>query len=302
MPTPMTKRVAAQYLLKREVSALYSRSRLASHNSAHKELTPEVLLAFVDGRGKRVASVKQALDLVKKIKQLWEAFTTKKGAWDDFKKIIGVRADSLLGALKELPSKIQAFVKKGKDFLEKAGDYLVRKVPLFQIYSEARGKMPSLNAYLLKMTEYLPPKISSALKKVGKGATSLAEVLDEYVRKHPIASLAGTLASSAIFAAIWMNVTEVSWDLADILRGFLGKYTFAELLKSLPEAGVGFVLTLLFPGLPSAYLLNALLPITVALRLAWMVGQKYVSWERGSLEVHWDKIGVDPPTDFPAPS
>lgn len=300
-----SNKVAAQYILIQEVKALSQRrSRVASLElaQARRELTPEVLLAFVEDRGARVASVRQALDIVKKIKKLWEAFATKKGAWEDFKKVIGVRADSLVGALAELPRKIQDLVKKGKDLLSKVGKQLVDKVPLFKIYFEARAKMPNLNDYLLKLVDYLPPKVSEALKKVGKGATKLAEVLDEYVQKHPLAMLAGTVASAALFTTIWMNVTEISWDLPEILRGFLGKYSFSELLVSLPEAGVGFILSLLFPGLPSAYLLNALLPLTVALRLAWMVGQKYASWDNGSLKIDWDKLGVNPPENLLVPA
>ena len=81
------------------------------------------------------------------------------------------------------------------------------------------------------------------------------------------------------------------------MKGFLGMYSFVELLKSLPEAGVGLLLSLLFPGLPSRYLLNALLPVTVALRIGWMLTQHYASWENGELVIHWEKLGIEPPSD-----
>lgn len=292
------KRVASQHTLRNEVRKILA-GRTAS--KSNKELTSEVLLSFLDSHGSKISTQKQAFDVAKKIKALWEAFSSKKEAWEDFKDMIGVRADSLLSALKELPSKIQNFVKKGKDALQKAGDYLVDKVPFFKIYFEARGKMPALNAYLLKLGDYLPPKISNALKSVAKSVTGIAEVLDDYVRKHPISLLAGKAVSAALFAVIWLNVTEISWDVPDILRGFSGGYTFVELLKSLPEAGIGLILSLLFPGLPSKYFLNAILPVTVALRLAWMVSHDYASWDKGSLEVHWDEMGVDQPEGLPEP-
>jgi len=298
--TRTARAVAARYYLHQEVRRVCaSRLRVASREGerVRRELTPEVMLAFVEASGVRVASMKVAFDVVKKVKQLWDAFTSVRGAWDKFKHLVGVRADSLLGAIKELPRKVVELGKKGKEMLHKAGDWLVEHVPFFRIYSEARGKMPALNAYLLKLVDYLPPRVASALKAVGKKASALAAVVDEYVEKHPIASVAGTFASAAIFTQIWLNVTEISWDVADIVKGFLGMYSFVELLKSLPEAGVGLLLSLLFPGLPSRYLLNALLPVTVALRIGWMLTQHYASWENGELVIHWEKLGVEPPSD-----
>ena len=292
--------VAARYFLHQEVRRVCaSRLRVASREGerVRRELTPEVMLAFVEASGVRVASMKVAFDMVKKVKALWEAFTSQAGAWERFKRVIGVKADGLLGALKELPRKIVELGKKGKELLHKLGGWLVEHVPFFRIYSEARGKMPALNTYLLKLVDYLPPRVASALKAVGKKAHDLATVLDEYVEKHPVAAIAGTGASAALFTVIWLNVTEISWDVGDIVRGFLGMYAFAELLKSLPEAGVGLLLSLMFPGLPSRYLLNALLPVTVALRVAWLVGQHYASWEHGSLVIHWEKLGLTPPSD-----
>jgi hypothetical protein len=299
-PQTLARAVAARYFLHQEVRRICaSRLRVASRagERVRRELTPEVMLAFVEASGVRVANMKVALDLVKKIKQLWGAFTSKAGAWDKFKHLVGVKADSLLGALKELPRKIIELGKKGKELLHKLGGWLVEHVPVFRIYSEARGKVPALNAYLLKLVGYLPPRVASALKAAGKKASALAALVDEYLEKHPVAAIAGTFASAAIFTQIWLNVTEISWDVGDIVRGFLGMYSFVELLKSLPEAGVGFLLSLLFPGLPSAYLLNALLPVTVALRLAWMVAQHYASWENGSLVIHWEKMGLEVPSD-----
>lgn len=292
--------VAARYYLHQEVQRMCaSRPRVASREGerVRRELTPEVMLAFVKASGVRVASMKVAFNVVQKVKQLWEAFTSQAGAWDKFKRIVGVRADSMLGALKELPRKIVDLGKKGREILHKFGEWLTEHVPFFRIYSEARGKMPTLNTYLLKMVDYLPPRIAGALKAVGKSAHDLATVLDGYVEKHPVAAIAGTAASAALFTAIWLNVTEISWDVGDIVKGFLGMYAFAELLTSLPEAGVGLILSLMFPGLPSRYLLNALLPVTVALRVAWMVGQHYASWENGSLVIHWEKMGLSPPSD-----
>jgi len=292
--------VAARYHLQQEVRRICaSRLRVASREGerVRRELTPEVMLAFVEASGVRVASMKVAFDMIKKVKALWDAFTSVHGAWDRFKRVVGVHADTMLGALKELPHKIADLGKKGKELLHKLGAWLVEHVPFFRIYSEAHAKMPTLNTTLLKMVDYLPSRIASALKAAGKSARDFATMVDEYVEKHPVSAIAGTAASAALFTAIWLNVTEISWDVGDIVKGFLGMYSFAELLVSLPEAGVGLVLTLMFPGLPSRYLLNALLPVSVTLRILWLVGKEYASWEHGSLVIHWEKMGMEPPSD-----
>lgn len=286
---PTIDRVAARHVLNNEVRRFTTARRA---NVKSKDLTTEVMLTFA--HASRVATVKQALGLASKLKTLWEMFNTEKGAWESFKDMIGVRAGSYLESLRELPSKIKAFVQKGANVLAKAGNFLATNVPFFQVYVDAQKKMPSLNNLLLRLVDYLPPAISRGLKKIGEGATSFAAQLDIYVQKHPLTMVAGTLLSAAIFTIIWLNVTEISWDIPDILKGFLGMYSFAELLKSLPEAGIGLLLSLMFPGLLSKYLLNAILPVTVALRVAWLVGQRYASWENGGLTLHWEKLGVSP--------
>ena len=298
--TSMTRTVAAKWHLQQEIRAFCaSRPRVASHigDRARRELTPEVMLAFVEASGVRVASLRTAANILKKIKQLWDAFTSVDGAWEKFKRSLGVKSDSFLGAIKELPNKIAALGKKGKEILHKTGIWLTEHVPLFRIYVDAKNKMPSLNHYLLNLVDYLPPSVSSALRSMGKKASELATTIDEFIKKNPVSAVAGSVASAAIFANIWMAATEVSWDIPDIIRGFLGGYSFTELLTSLPESSVGILLSLMFPGLPSAYLLNALMPITVALRIAWMVSQDYATWENGSLSINWGKMGVTPPSD-----
>ena len=300
----LSSMVAARWVLREEVRKICSsRPRVASPTNMRirKELTPEVMLAFVEASGVRVASTKIALNIAQKVKSLWDAFTSVSGAWEKFKNLIGVKANSAFEVIRELPNKIVALGKHGKDLLHKVGEWLVEHVPVIRVYSEARGKIPALNTYLLKMTDHLPPRIASALKAVGKSAQSLAETIDEYLTKHPIAAIAGTGASAAIFTVIWLNVTEISWDVGDIVKGFLGYYSFVDLLKSLPEAGVGLILSLMFPGLPSKYLLNALLPITIAVRIAWMWAQHFASWDNGSLFVHWEKMRVSPPAELTGP-
>ena len=74
--------VAARYHLRQEVQRICA-SRVASPNAirVRQELTPEVLMAFVEASGVRVASMKIAFDMIKKVQKVWDAFTSVNGAW-----------------------------------------------------------------------------------------------------------------------------------------------------------------------------------------------------------------------------
>ena len=142
----------------------------------------------------------------------------------------------------------------------------------------------------------LPPSVQRALSAIGTKARSLAEWVDILIKQHRVLKPAGSLISGGIFGFIWWNVAELSWDIPQIIRGFLGGYSFVELLHSLPESAIGFVVALMFPGLPGGLVWNILLPATVALRLSWMIRKKYIKVEGRSLEMNWSSLGIDPST------
>jgi hypothetical protein len=261
-----------------------------------RELTAEVLEAFASAALDRVASdLRLAAGIGQRLEVLWRAFQEAPNAWADFKRMLGVKGDSWLTVVRELPGKIKAFAANGKKYIENIGHKLANSVPALRIYLDAAGKLPALGDWLTKVITHLPDSVARTLRGIGTRANSLAAWLDAILKKHPILKTLGTVASAALFAFIWFNVVEISWDVPELIRGFTGGFTFVDLLWSLPEASVGLVLRLMFPGLPSGLLWNALLPITVALRLAWLHREGILEWSHGHASILWDRLGVPDP-------
>jgi hypothetical protein len=256
------------------------------------ELTPTVMLAFVDHAP--LPNVRVAVGLVQRLKQLWEVFTSQQGAWEQFKRMIGVKATDLFGVLRELPSKIKAMMSEAKKYLAQLGKKLTSAIPALDIYINGAETLPSLGAWLSQAVKKIPPVIGLAVTAIGTKAKNLAGWLDELIRKYPVVKPATSLISAALYAFIWFNVTEISWDIPSIIRGFLGQYSFVELLQSLPESGVGLIFSLMFPGLPSKFIFNAFLPITIALRVAWLVRQNYGKWDGKTFTPDLKALGLPP--------
>jgi hypothetical protein len=97
-----------------------------------RELTPEVLAAFaeavVDNPQVKTAS------MGRKLKVLWDAFQSVPGQWDAFKKLVGVKSDSLMGVVRELPGKIKAMYRQAKTWLAKAGKKIIASNPVLRLY------------------------------------------------------------------------------------------------------------------------------------------------------------------------
>jgi len=301
---PSATRVARRWVLKktaqRVVSAPLSRRARRSKGAAQvrRELTAEALEAFGEAAldsGVKVASIGS------KLKELWEVFQSAPQKWEEFKKMLGIRTSGTIGAMRELPRKIREMISKSRKALFELGSHLREKIPLLKLYLDVGVKLPSVGDWLQELLGFLPAPIQKAVQTISSKVRSLAEWIDELLKKHRALKPLGILLSAGIFTIIWFNVVEISWDLPEILRGFLGGYSFVELLHSLPESALGFLLNLMFPGIPGSLVLKTLFPITIALRLAWLIHKDYVEWVPGrEFKVRWDKLGVQPPARFPS--
>ena len=296
--TSIASRIAARHYLRTEVRRIAS-TRVASIEAARvrDELTPTVMLAFVEHVPLR--NVRVAIGLTQRLKQLWDVFTSKQGAWDQFKTMIGVKATDLFGVLRELPGKIKAMMSDAKKYLASLGHKMADSIPALSIYVHGAAKLPALGDWMKNAVAKIPPAISRALAAIGTKAHSLAGWVDELIRKYPVVKPASVAVSAAVYAFVWFNVTEISWDIPEIIRGFLGQYTFVEILHSLPESAVGLVIGVMFPGLPSKFIFNALLPITIALRVAWLVHHKYGKWDGKNFLPDLKAMGLPP--DYATP-
>jgi len=294
-PSTPASRVAARHALRQEVRQV-ALCRLASISPwaarVRAELTPTVLLAFVEAQP--LPNVRVAMNLVGRLKKLWDVFTSQQGAWDQFKQLVGVKATDLFGVLKELPSKIKSMMAEAKRYLAQLGSKLASSIPALDIYVHGAAKLPALGEWLKEAAKKIPPAIGRALTAIGTKAHSLVDWIDGLIKQYPVVKPASVLVSAAVYAYIWFNVTEISWDVPEIIRGFLGQYSFVEILHSLPESGVGLIIGLMFPGLPSKFVFNALLPITVALRAAWLVAHKYGKWDGKTFSPDATAMGLPP--------
>lgn len=306
---PSASRLAARFLQEQEdrevlcQAALLARThppfKAASVGQARvrDELSVEVLAAFGEAMLPLPPGdmITRTASVSRKLKQVWDMFQQAPDAWEQFKKMLGVRGSGMLQVLRELPGKIKSWLKDGQRYLEKAGQK-IRELPLVAMYLDVAQKMPGVTDLLGKVLDLLPESVRKVVEKIKSRARSFAELVDETVHKYPVVKPASVLISGAVFALIWFNVTEMTWDIPEIIRGFLGMYSWVELLNSLPESAVGLLLSMLFPGIPGGLLWNAILPATIAMRVLWLVQRDYMDYEPGrGLRVRWDKMPPEAP-------
>lgn len=130
------------------------------------------------------------------------------------------------------------------------------------------------------------PRLAKLLEKVAKDAGIAGfyekklrpgiKELDRILRKY-LPNLS-KVALGAIFAFIWLNVDELTWDMAYLVRGFTGQFALDELLESLPESAIGF-LTGKAWGIG-----YTILPMMMLAKVAWMLQNGYLLWDGRSLK------------------
>lgn len=295
-------RVANRYLARQAVAqAMAAPLRRVAGRGAERvrrEMTAEVLEAFAEAvilRPVRVASLTQ------RIKQLWDLFQTAPKKWEEFKKMLGVKATSWFGVARELPSLIRGWLADGEKYLSLIGKTLSKNVPILQLYLDVGVKMPSVGEWLASVTKALPIALKRGLSAISAKATSFAEWLDSLELERRLVKPVSRVVKGGLFAFIWFNSTELSWDVSSILLGFMGEISFVQLIQSLPESALGFLVKVMFPGIPGGLIWNVFLPITIVLRIGWLIQKKYVTWDPGrSLTIHWDRLGLTQPALVPA--
>lgn len=267
-------------------------------NIVRREMTAEVLEAFAEAT--LVIPIRTA-GLTQKIKQLWDLFQKAPQKWEEFKKMVGVQTTSWVGVARELPGLIRDMLSDAKKYLESLGKSILKSIPVVDLYLDLGKKMPSVGDWLNSAMSNLPPAIQKALSAITSRFNSLAKWLDNLEQEYHFVKPASRVVKGGLFAYIWFNVTELSWDIPAIISGFLGNISFTELLQSLPESGLGLIIGIIMPGIPGGLIWNALLPITLAMRIAWMLGKKYITWNPGrDLTIHWDRMGVSAPSGVPS--
>lgn len=260
-------RVANRYLIR-----LASQKAATPQGPTAEEL--ELLAwAFLPQEGKVAFT-----GLVKKLQQLSKALQKAPGLWERLKKNLGVQSITDLGIT----------LKKLADSGYKALRGLLKKLfdtwPL-KLYTLEKSKLLSFNTLLEKVLGKFP-RLEAAVKA---GARKIGDFGEMLRKRAPV--LTG-IVMAGIYIWIWMNVVEFEWDLESLVNAFTGHLTFHDLLASLPASIFGFLLNYFGFGT------FTLLPYTIAARLLWLLGHRYLTWTGRGLQFEWELLkrdfGVEP--------
>jgi len=176
------------------------------------------------------------------------------------------RLKEMLGEL-SIKSVVE-FVKKGAGIAKKIGKVLRDKA--WFLISEKQ--IPTLTS--------LTEKTELGLKAKGIYQDKVepwVDIVDRWMKKY-IPTLS-RIALAALFAYIWFHVEEISWEPSDLLQGFTGALSLSQLLATLPESGIGFLLSQLIGG--AGY---TIMPYILIPRLVWLLTKGYIKWRKGKFE------------------
>ncbi len=274
MTYPITIRVANRYVCREAAFQVCRLQTFRSRSAALQDVTPAVLSVFAEAL---IPEGKVAFfgAVVKKLKKLLALIKKAPTLWTKIKEMLG-KDITLAG----LPKAIKEWLKKGKDVLKKLFSKVTQKFPL-ALYFVPSIKMPGLTDALQRIVERSP-----TLRKILAGIKDIAGRVDQWLDKY-LPTLQRPLLA-AIFAFVWFNVAELSWDIPGLVKGFTGGISFGELLASLPESGIGLFAAMSGLGFGA-------LPVTILARLLWLAGKRLIEWARGSIKIRWDKIDPDTP-------
>lgn len=275
-------RVRDRWLIKQAVDEQYADHNVRTASWAPpKEYVQALVEAFWltrEGSSDREA----AFGILRGVKRLLDLLRDAPGrAWDAISRAFGLHEMEGLS----FPEKVRLFASRAKALaadglkaLHMLGKKIQETFPL-SIYFVAKHKAPSLTDLMMRIAKK-SPRIWAALQKIKSGAQRIDKWLDKWLPtlKRPLLA--------AIFIFIWFNVAELSWDLDGLIAGFTGSISFVDLLTSLPESGLGLVLSMMGLGYGA-------LPVTIVLRIMWLVANHYLEWVPGKgLRVRWERMGV----------
>lgn len=282
--SPETKTVVARYLRHwRRVTAsahrdLYHKAarKIASQKTAGSRpeyMRPEVLAAFAEGfmpvhPNQRYASLR---NIMRRLKELTQLFRRAPQLWEKFKEILSI------DVMSELPSAVRNWINEGKAVMKRVVGRVKSVFPLI-LYTAPKSSVPTLTDLLNRLVDKVPG-LRNALNKVPKALAPIDQWLDKYLPtlRRPLLA--------AVFALIWFNVAEISWDWKGLVKGFTGGISLTELFTSLPESAIGAVFAMFGVG-------YHFLPVMLIAQLIWMVGKGIMAYRNGNLIIDWERLGV----------
>lgn len=211
--------------------------------------------------------------LIKRLKQLYDAFKKAPKLWETFKKMVGIES------LTDVPGKLKDLAKAGYQTLRGWVAKAFKTWPL-RIYTLEKGKLLSFNDILDKALSRFP-KVKAFIQREAGYLVDFGEMVRQ---KAP--TLTG-IAMVAIYIYIWINVMEFEWDFKSLLDALTGAMTFQDFVASLPGSIMGLLLNSLGLGT------FTLLPYAIAARLIYMIAHRYIEWTGHGFVILWDQIKAD---------
>ena len=257
-----------------------SHKRYANNN----EIDARVLSVF----GDQIVKTAGIKGLFKKLKDLYKAFQKAPKLWTKFKQQLGIKGKNALTIYKELSEKLNEYLDEGKRLIDAKIKKIKDSSEIISFIFLYASKAPTLSSLLKKVIDALPKIESEKLKafkdKMLGGIKNLKQWIIAFFRKHPILRVLSIPAKAYLYWLIWTHVAEISWKITDLLKGFLGMITWEELLESLPESGLGFLVNVFFPFIPNGAILsslkigwNALIIPAMAIQLYYLYKNNYIS-------------------------
>lgn len=194
-----------------------------------------------------------------------------------------------VNSIVNIPSKMKKIAELGLEYLRKAIDKAFQHYPL-KIFTLPETKIIEISEILRKLIERYP-KIKSFFKET---LTPKIDYFEELMRRFlPTLS---KIAMTAVFIWIWLASAEFEWNLKNLSDVIAGRITLAELLASLPAAGVGLIANLFATGMFTFF------PYAVFARVFLLLAAKYVAWSglefRWNLKLFFEDFGLNPRDSF----
>lgn len=280
MSVRIAQQVSYRFFLEQEIRRTSSQimsMRTASTSTLYQKwANPQVLRTLVEANiGRFLRNLpKRVVDTIGgAVMKAWEGVQGKLARFAElFKdpKIIQTLS-SFIGDI--TPKNVQKFIKKGADALKKV-------LNVIRMILMRPSDMPTLTDIIKKTA--IGANIFDWFEK---NVQPRADAVDEWLKKH-LPRLRRPLIA-AIFAFIWFNVDEISWEWSSLVQGFTGAISLAELLTSLPESIIGLITGRLF-GIGMV-----IMPYALLTRALWLLANNYLEWDGKSWKPNWKNVDRD---------
>jgi len=269
------QRVASRYYYR---SVSLEASRWAVSNSPNmrvssvvtREIDARVLSVFGEGMLRQAQDKTALVKMIgKKLKELYLAFQKAPKMWEKFKELLGISSTNPVTLYFELSKKFQNLLDEGAKWWKSVKSKLRKDSKILHFIFLYASNAPTLTSVVKNIIDRNGGKdgalnrwLSKSVSNIAGKAKNVSQWLDDFMSKHPLLKIITMPAKAYIYWAIWTNVTEISWNVAELLKGFLGMISWTDLIESLPESGIGFLISMLFPMIPGGW-------ISKSLKIGW---------------------------------